>query len=139
MGIIVGILDGRKKRKTGVFISFSTFSGINSNRFFFTVAPILPGRLSSYSAIVTFSLYPPIPYGWSQVTPGCLTDSPVWFSGSSSPSYTLSFAAAKSLQSCSTLCNPIDGSPPPPMSLGFSRQEHWSGLPFPSPMHESEK
>ena len=22
---------------------------------------------------------------------------------------------------------------------GFSRQEHWSGLPFPSPMHESEK
>ena len=96
-------------------------------------------------------------------------------------------AAAKSLQSCPTLCDPIDGSPPgsavpgilqartlewvaisfsnawkwkvnvkslshvrffvtpwtaahpaaPPM--GFSRREHWSGLPFPSPMHESEK
>ena len=26
-----------------------------------------------------------------------------------------------------------------PPSLGFSRQEHWSGPPFPSPMHESEK
>ena len=26
-----------------------------------------------------------------------------------------------------------------PPSLGFSRQEHWSGLPFPSLMHESEK
>ena len=26
-----------------------------------------------------------------------------------------------------------------PLSLGFSRQGHWSGLPFPSPMHESEK
>ena len=26
-----------------------------------------------------------------------------------------------------------------PPSLGFSRQEHWSGLPFPSPMHEREK
>ena len=26
-----------------------------------------------------------------------------------------------------------------PPSLGFSRQEHWSGLPFPSPMQESEK
>ena len=25
-----------------------------------------------------------------------------------------------------------------PLSLGFSRQEHWSGLPFPSPMLESE-
>ena len=25
-----------------------------------------------------------------------------------------------------------------PPSLGFSRQEHWSGLPFPSPVHKSE-
>ena len=25
------------------------------------------------------------------------------------------------------------------LSLGFSRQEHWSGLPFPSPVHVSEK
>ena len=25
-----------------------------------------------------------------------------------------------------------------PPSLGFSRQEHWSGLPFPSPVRESE-
>ena len=90
-------------------------------------------------------------------------------------------AAAKSLQSCPTLCNPIDGSPPDstvpgilqartlewvaisfsnawkwkvkvkplsrvqlfttpctadyqaPPSMGFSRQEYWSGLPLPSP------
>ena len=90
-------------------------------------------------------------------------------------------AAAKSLQSCQTLCNPIDGSPPgslvpgilqartlewvaisfsnawkwkvkvkslsrvrplatprtaayqAPPSMGFSRQEYWSGLPLPSP------
>ena len=26
-----------------------------------------------------------------------------------------------------------------PLSLGFSRQEHWSGLPFPFPVHEREK
>ena len=39
-------------------------------------------------------------------------------------------ATAKSLQSCLTLCDPIDGSPPGSPSLGFSRQEHWSGLPF---------
>ena len=26
-----------------------------------------------------------------------------------------------------------------PLSLGFSRKEHWSGLPLPSPVHESEK
>ena len=48
-------------------------------------------------------------------------------------------AAAKLLQSCPTLCDPIDGSPPGSASLGFSRQECWSGLPFPSPMHESEQ
>ena len=51
----------------------------------------------------------------------------------------LAAAAAKSLQLCLTLCNPRDSSPPGSPSLEFSRQEHWSGLPFPSPMHESEK
>ena len=91
-------------------------------------------------------------------------------------------AAAKSLQSCPTLCDPIDGSPPgssvpgilqaralewvaisfsnawkwkvkgkslshflllatpwtaayqAPPSVGFSRQEYWSGVPLPSPL-----
>ena len=90
-------------------------------------------------------------------------------------------AAAKSLQSCPTLCDPIDGRPPgspvpgilqartlewvaisfsnawkwkvtvkslcrvrllatpwtaafqAPLSMGFSRQEYWSGVPLPSP------
>ena len=94
-------------------------------------------------------------------------------------------AAAKSLQSCPTLCNPIDSSPPgsavpgilqvrtlewvaisfssawkwrvkvkslsrvwlwatlwtaayqAPPSMGFSRQEYWSGLPLPSPIPHS--
>ena len=40
---------------------------------------------------------------------------------------TVAAAAAKSLQLCLTLCDPIDGSPPGSPSLGFSRQEHWSG------------
>ena len=92
-------------------------------------------------------------------------------------------AAAKSLQSCPTLCDPIDGSPPgspvpgilqartlewvaisfsnawkwkvkgkslsrvrpsatpwtavyqAPLSMGFSRQEYWSGVPLPSLIH----
>ena len=48
-------------------------------------------------------------------------------------------AAAKSLQSCPTLCDPIDGSPWGFSIPGFSRQEYWSGLPFPSPVNESEK
>ena len=45
-------------------------------------------------------------------------------------------AAAKLLQSCVTLCDPIGGSPPGSPILGFSRQEHWNGLPFPSPVRE---
>jgi len=48
-------------------------------------------------------------------------------------------AAAKLLQSCPTLCDPIDSSTPGSPVPGIPRQEHWSGLPFPSPMHESEK
>ena len=30
-------------------------------------------------------------------------------------------------------CNPMDCSLPGSLSMGFSRQEYWSGLPFPSP------
>ena len=40
---------------------------------------------------------------------------------------------AKSLQSCPTLCDPIDVAQQAPLSLGFSRQEYWSGLPCPPP------
>ena len=37
-------------------------------------------------------------------------------------------------QSCPTLCNPMDYiACQAPLSMGFSRQEYWSGLPFPSP------
>ena len=36
-------------------------------------------------------------------------------------------------QSCPTLCDPMDCSPPVPLSMRLSRQEYWSGLPFPSP------
>ena len=41
--------------------------------------------------------------------------------------------------SCVRLCaTPETAAHQAPPSLGLSRQEHWSGLPFPSPMHESE-
>ena len=36
-------------------------------------------------------------------------------------------------QSCLTLCNPMTVAHQAPLSMGFSRQEHWSGLPCPSP------
>ena len=93
------------------------------------------------------------------------------------PTSTAAAAAAKSLQSCPSLCDPTDGSPPgsavpgilqartlewvaisfskcvkvkslsrirpsatpwtaafqAPPSIGFSRQEYWSGVPLPSP------
>ena len=35
-------------------------------------------------------------------------------------------------QSCLTLCDPMDSSlHQAPPSIGFSREEYWSGLPFP--------
>ena len=40
------------------------------------------------------------------------------------------------VQLCATPQTAAHQAPP---SLGFSRQEHWSGLPFPSPVHKSEK
>ena len=39
----------------------------------------------------------------------------------------------KSLQSCPTLVAPWTVTRQAPLSMGFSRQEYWSGLPFPSP------
>ena len=40
---------------------------------------------------------------------------------------------ASESQSCLTLCNPMVCSPPGSSVHEFSRQEYWSGLPFPSP------
>ena len=40
---------------------------------------------------------------------------------------------AKSLQSVLTLCDPVDCSGQAPLSMGFFRQEYWSGLPYPPP------
>ena len=42
-------------------------------------------------------------------------------------------SVAKLLQSCLTLCNPWTIAFQAPLSVGFSRQEYWGGLPFPPP------
>ena len=36
-------------------------------------------------------------------------------------------------ESCLTLCNPLDYSPPGSSFMGLTNKEYWSGLPFPSP------
>ena len=51
---------------------------------------------------------------------------------SSTDTHTLRVLVA---QSCLTLCDPVDCSRQAPLSMGFSRQEYWSGFPFPSPGH----
>ena len=35
-------------------------------------------------------------------------------------------------KSCRAFCDPMDCSPSDSLSMEFSRQEYWSGLPFPS-------
>ena len=42
------------------------------------------------------------------------------------------FLCARSLQSCLTLCDPWTVAHQAPLSMGFSRQEYWSGLWLPS-------
>ena len=39
---------------------------------------------------------------------------------------------AKSVQSCLTLCDAMEAHQPP-LSMEFSKQEYWSGLPCPPP------
>ena len=48
-------------------------------------------------------------------------------------------AAAKSLQSCPTLCDPIDGSLPGSAIPRILQARTLEWVPFPSPVHESEK
>ena len=58
----------------------------------------------------------------------------VWFTHSSADGHSDCFHGLKVevkvlvAQSCLTLCDPMA-----PLPMGFSIQEHWSGLPFPSP------
>ena len=68
----------------------------------------------------------------------------VWLCPSGSPSWSSRLLVEKLLLlsrfSRVRLCvTPQTAAHQAPPSLGFSRQEHWSGLPFPSPVHESEK
>ena len=56
------------------------------------------------------------------------TPSPVW------KPIPVALSCAKSVQSCLALCDPVDCiTRQAPLSMGFSRQEYWSGLPCPSP------
>ena len=49
------------------------------------------------------------------------------------PGNPISSMKVKITQSCLTLCDPWTVAYQAPLSMGFSRQENWSGLPFPSP------
>ena len=62
-----------------------------------------------------------------------VTDNSSRFSDWITCSWDAAAAPAKSLQSCPTPCNPIDGSPPGYSVPGILQQEHWRGVPLPSP------
>ena len=55
---------------------------------------------------------------------------PALYRGAHAPS---GLVHAKSLQSCLTLCDPVDHSPPGSSVSGTLQQEYWSGLPCPPP------
>ena len=56
----------------------------------------------------------------------------------SSPKGTIERKKVKSLSHVQLFATPWTVAYQAPLSVGFSRQEYWSGLPFPSPMQESE-
>ena len=108
---------------------------------------VLPSGLKMHFAYITLFLSPSFTQALHKQKRNHLSLSSMrtifW---STYPKITLSYysgptaaAAAKSLQWRLTLCETIDGSPPGSAVPGILREEHWSGLPFPSPMHESEK
>ena len=70
---------------------------------------------------------------WVHITPHSIGNKSLeGFSGSS----LLLLSHFSRIQLCVT---PQTAAHQAPLSLGFSRQEHWSGLSFPSPVHESKK
>ena len=73
----------------------------------------------------------PRPLTSPQVASGFFTTSVAW----EAPSLT-KLSRFSRVRLCETPEMAAHQAPP---SLGFSRQEHWSGVPFPPPMHESEK
>ena len=48
------------------------------------------------------------------------------------------FSSVQLLSHAQLFATPWNAAYQAPPSMGFSRQEYWSGLPLPSPMHESE-
>ena len=68
-----------------------------------------------------------------------LNTASVWNAGCWTQLSTYAAAAAASLQSCPTLCDPIDGSPPGSPVPGILQARTLEWLPFPFPMQESKK
>ena len=64
------------------------------------------------------------------------TEFPPWLFAIGSMLLLLLLSHFSRVRLCATPWTAAHQAPP---SLGFSRQENWSGLPFPSPVHESEK
>ena len=79
------------------------------------------------------------PWGWTEdcASTDSLGGGRPW--GCLSPSCLGCQSRAQSLSRVQLFVAPWTAARQAPLSKEFSRQEHWSGLPFPSPMHESEK
>ena len=105
------------------------------------VLPVSPGgswepdRLSrGGSELKEGEAWVPVQMVYIQV-PGEIKDTVICapWSGDGEIFYLTPFVHANSLQLCLTLYDPMGCSPSAPLSIGFLRQEYWSGLPCPPP------
>ena len=100
----------------------------------FSVHGIIQTRILEWVAI-PFSRGSSQPRNWTQVS--CIIGRFYCLSSQGSPCMPLLLLSRFSrVRLCATPETAAHQAPP---SLGFSKQEHWSGLPFPSPVRESEK
>ena len=118
----------------------------SSISFPFIIGSPFPLLSSLYHPVSTLDLLAPRVYDYSQVCPYLSLSTRVLDEARARPAHRkllrlllllllLLLSRFSRVRLCVTSQTAVHQAPPSPIS----RQEHWSGLPFPSPRHESEK
>ena len=127
-------LNKKDSESFKLFLDFDEYRALclNSSNHIFEFSNNFTCKLSSWFFLILFPFFFSLPFPSNQF---------IWLCKISPDSIHFSFSChsvcvcvcAKLLQSCSTLRDPMDCSPPGSSDHSFSRQEYWHGLPCPPP------